>query len=94
MLKNRCRRYESVAQYITPQIPSYGARGPACPKITEFHNSTAKIRGLFGGNRAAKSTSGAMELLLKAWQYPGKEFWVVNLTMDYARVSFGKIFEF
>lgn len=94
MFRRRLSKYESKQQRIGLPPPNYGIRGPACQKILDFHDSNAKIRGMFGGNRAAKSTTGAMEVLLKAWQYPGQEFWVVNLTMDYARISFAKIFDF
>lgn len=48
---------------VRPSIHGYVPHGP---KPLEFHSSTAKIRGLFGGNRSGKTVCGGAEVVMRA----------------------------
>ena len=52
------RQQAQAASVIT-----YPVYDPCNEKVAEFHNTRIKVRVLFGGNRAGKTTSGAYELL-------------------------------
>ena len=61
------------------QYPPYD---PACNRLWKFHQSTAKIRLLLGGNRSGKSETGGYELVSLARRYPGEMFWACSNTLD------------
>lgn len=79
--------------HYTPTIiyPTYEC---SCPKTEEFHKSTAKIRGLFGGNRASKSETGGYETVRLSRKYPGELFWVCGSTQDKLKICHKKIMKY
>lgn len=67
---------------------------PNCQKIEAFHASPAKIRGIFGGNRAGKSESGGFEIVHAMRQYPGRMFWACAISWDFVKITASKIFKY
>lgn len=72
-------------------LPAYE---PNCQKIAEFHDSPAKIRALFGGNRAGKSESGGFEIVDAMRRHPGRMFWACAISWDFVKVTASKIFKY
>lgn len=69
-------------------LPVYS---PNCRKIEEFHRSRAKIRGVFGGNRAGKSESGGFEIVNAMRQHPGRMFWACAISWDFVKITAQKV---
>lgn len=67
---------------------------PNCQKIAAFHASGAKIRGIFGGNRAGKSESGGFEVVHAMRQHPGRMFWACAISWDFVKITASKIFKY
>lgn len=78
-----------TSQSVT--LPHYE---PNCQKIAEFHDSPAKIRALFGGNRAGKSESGGFEIVQAMRRHPGRMFWACAISWDFVKVTASKIFKY
>lgn len=94
----RARRLQArVAKYAHKLIPSNftpPAYDPSCPQAIEFHQHHAKVRAIFGGNRASKSETGGYELVSQARKYPGKLFWVGAKSETLLRPPCEKIFKY
>lgn len=77
---------------LTPLV--YPAYEYSCDKAEAFHKSTAKIRALFGGNRASKSETGGYETVRLTRAYPGELFWVCGSTQDKLKICHKKIMKY
>lgn len=69
------------------QLTPYSSANSEEPrdKIQEFHNSSAYIRALFGGNRSGKTESGVYELLQPCLESPGKlgnQVWATTISNE------------
>ena len=67
---------------------------PNCEKMQAFHASPAKIRGVFGGNRAGKSESGGFEIVDAMRRHPGRMFWACAVSWDFVKITASKIFKY
>jgi len=73
-------RLQSVTQANTKNI-SLQPYEYANDKTAAFHQSPAKIRALFGGNRSGKTEAGAFELL-RACHEPGVVVWACTINNE------------
>jgi phage terminase large subunit-like protein len=65
--------------HIPISIPPYE---PANEKFAEFHQCPAKIRAIFGANRAGKSEAGAAELVQLCRDHPGVTVWATTVSYE------------
>ena len=77
---------------LTPQ--TYPRYEPNSRQIEEFHESPAKIRGIFGGNRAGKSEGGGFEIVSAMRRHPGRMFWACAISWDFVKITASKIFKY
>ncbi len=93
--RNQAIVAQALASALPPPSPSsLPLYDPSCQKAIDFHGSEAKIRALFGGNRASKSETGGFELVKKARQYPGETFWACAISVDKVKIVAKKIMKY